>query len=218
MFVKICGITTVDDALLAAGMGADAIGMIFAASPRQVTPAQAGAILEQVPDEVLTVGVFRDHPIDEVIATATGLGLRAVQLHGAETPDDVARVAARIPRVIKVFPAGAPELADAGRYRARLMIDSPSPGSGMVFDWAVLDGTPLRRRFILAGGLDPDNVVEAIHTVRPWGVDLASGVEAAPGRKDGDKLRRFMAAVRAQPDPDPPDHWDTPDNWEENPT
>jgi len=198
MFVKICGITNAEDALLAAGLGADAVGMIFAASSRRIAPGEARDIVRHLPPEVLPVGVFRDESASRVAEIANSLGLRAVQLSGHESAEDTRWLAGRIPTVIKAFAATDKALANHADYGAhRILIDSATPGSGQVFDWAVLEEAPLNRPFILAGGLNPGNVADAIRTVRPWGVDVASGVEASPGKKDPVKLRQFMAAVRA---------------------
>ena len=198
MFVKICGVTSVDDALLAAGMGADAVGMIFAASRRRIAIAEARDIVRRLPPEVTPVGVFRNESPERVAETANSLGLRAVQLHGRESPEDTRWVAARVPIVIRAFAATDPALLNADDYGpVQLLIDSETPGSGEVFDWAILEGAPRDRRFILAGGLDPDNVADAVRAVQPWGVDVATGVEASPGRKDPTKVRQFIAAARS---------------------
>jgi phosphoribosylanthranilate isomerase len=194
MFVKICGITTVEDALLAAGLGADAVGMIFAASSRRITRGEARDIVRRLP----AVGVFRDERRERVVEIANSIGLQAVQLHGHESPEDTRWVAQRVPIVIRAFGAADPALSNLDRYgRPWLMIDSPTPGSGQTFDWSSLDELAITRPFILAGGLHPGNVAEAVATVRPWGIDVASGVEAAPGRKDPARLRQFLAAARA---------------------
>ncbi len=199
MFVKICGITTPDDALLAAGLGTDALGLNFVpASVRLITPRLATDIVRRLPPEVLTVGVFRNERRERVVKIANEVGLRAVQLHGDEPPDDVAWIGERIPNVIRALPAAA-----LGRYDldacgpVRLLVDSPEPGSGKPFDWERLAADPPDRPYLLAGGLDPDNVVDAIKLLRPWGVDLASGVESRPGVKDPVKLQRFIAAARS---------------------
>jgi phosphoribosylanthranilate isomerase len=222
MFVKICGITNIDDALLAAGLGADAVGMIFAASSRRITSGEARDIVRHLPPEVLPVGVFRNERRERVAEIANSLGLRGVQLHGNESPGDTRWLAERIPTVIKAFAATDPALTRADDYGAdRLLIDSATPGSGKLFDWAVLEGAPLNRPFILAGGLDPGNVAGAVLAVQPWGVDVASGVEASPGKKDPAKLRQFIAAARSVPLPDPvldADADDRPFNWEEDAT
>ncbi len=204
MFVKICGITTVDDALLAAGLGADAVGMIFAESSRRITQGEARDIARRLPAEIVSVGVFRNERRERVAELANSIGLRAVQLHGNESPEDVQWVAERVPIVIKVFAASDPTLHRVEEFGPVWpMIDSPTPGSGRAFDWSALEGAWPKRRFILAGGLHAGNVAEAIAAVRPWGVDAASGTEASPGRKDPVKLRQFLAAVReAAPDDD----------------
>jgi phosphoribosylanthranilate isomerase len=220
MFVKICGVTTAEDALLAAGLGADAVGMIFAASPRRITSAEARDIVYRLPPEVLSVGVFRNESVARVAEIANTIGLRAVQLHGNETPEDTRWLATRVPVVIKAFAATDPNLLRAADYGAhRLLIDSATPGSGQVFDWAVLEEAPLNKPFILAGGLDPTNVADAVSAVQPWGVDVASGVEASPGKKDPAKVRRFIAAARAAARDRPADDLDDDDrpfNWEED--
>jgi phosphoribosylanthranilate isomerase len=123
--------------------------------------------------------------------------LRAAQLHGHESDEDSRWVAQRVPVVIKVFPGGDPELAKATHFGADIvMIDSASPGSGEVFDWSLAEGAPSGLRILLAGGLTPENVAEAIDRVRPWGVDVATGVESAPGVKDPTLVRRFVNAAR----------------------
>lgn len=197
VFVKICGITNVEDGLLAAGLGADAVGMIFAASSRRITQGEARDIVRRLPAEVISVGVFRNERRDRVAALANEIGLQAVQLHGNESPDDTRWVAERVPIVIRAFSATDPALSRIDDYgRVWLLVDSASPGSGTTFDWSVLDELALDRPFLLAGGLSPDNVAEAIGTVAPWGVDVSSGVEASPGRKDPVRLRKFLAAAR----------------------
>ena len=197
MFVKICGVTTVDDALLSAGLGADAIGLNFADSPRRIDMEIARQVMDRLPPDVLAIGVFRNQSRDEVIETATSLGIEVVQLHGDETPEDCRWVAERMTGLIRAFGIADPALTGGADYGPhRLLIDSPQPGSGQVFDWSNLDQVLGGRPFILAGGLNPDNVADAIDVARPWGVDVASGVEATPGRKDPGKVRRFIAGAR----------------------
>jgi phosphoribosylanthranilate isomerase len=198
MFVKICGITNEDDALFAVAMGADAVGFIFAPSPRQIAPQQVYDITRRLPPEVLTVGVFRDELPARVVDLALRSGVKAVQLHGRETPEQTAEVAGSIRWVVKAFAATSPELSRADRYGTDLvLVDAPSPGSGKVFDWGLASEVPSNLRLILAGGLDPDNVADAIEVVEPWGVDVSTGVEASPGKKDPSKVRRFIANARA---------------------
>jgi phosphoribosylanthranilate isomerase len=195
--VKIEGITTEDDALLAVAMGADALGFVFAPSKRQVTVTVAADIVKRLPNDVLTIGVFRDETPQRVVETVHRAGLNGAQLHGHESREDTWWVGERIPFVIKAFVAGDRGVADAGGYRSSaILLDAPSPGSGKVFDWRLADGVSDKSRLIIAGGLDPDNVAAAIEATRPWGVDVATGVESSPGRKDPRKLRAFIANAR----------------------
>ncbi|MGQ0617819.1 MAG: phosphoribosylanthranilate isomerase [Acidimicrobiia bacterium] len=198
MFVKICGTTSEEDALLAVAMGADAIGFVFAPSRRQIAPAVARDIARRLPPEVLTVGVFRNEAPQRVLDIARATGLRAVQLHGRETPAETRWVKERTPVVIKAFAAGDPALERADDYGAdAILVDSPTPGSGEVFDWSLAEGAPIGRRVMLAGGLTPDNVADAIIRIRPWGVDVSSGVESFPGHKDPRLVREFIRVARA---------------------
>ncbi len=198
MFVKICGITTEEDALLSVAMGADAVGFVFAPSPRQIAVDHARDIARRLPPEVLTVGVFRDEAPQRVVDLCHRAGLRAAQLHGQEKPEDTAFVRSHVGLVIKAFPAGSAALDRVADWRAdAVMVDSPAPGSGEVFDWSLAEGAPVGRRFILAGGLTPANVADAIEKVHPWGVDVSTGVEASPGHKDPVKVRDFIRTARA---------------------
>jgi phosphoribosylanthranilate isomerase len=217
VFVKICGITSEEDALLAVAMGADAVGFVFAPSTRQLQPVQAYDIVRRLPPDVLTVGVFRDELPQRVVDIVHQVGVRAAQLHGHESVADTAFVRSRVGMVIKAFPAGSPALDHVHEYRAdAVLIDSATPGSGQMFDWALAEGAPLDRRVILAGGLDPGNVAEAIQRVRPWGVDVSTGVESAPGRKDPRKVKDFIERARAAA-PVPYEGDDrTPYDWQED--
>jgi phosphoribosylanthranilate isomerase len=197
MFVKICGTTSEEDALLAVAMGADAVGFIFAPSTRQVAPIVARDIAKRLPPEILTVGVFRDEAASRVVEITEFAGLKAVQLHGKETPEQARWVHQRIPIVIQAFPAGDPAVRKAKTYGVdAVLLDYPTPGSGKVFDWKLCGEAPAGVRMIIAGGLTPDNVGGAVETVQPWGVDVVTGVERAPGRKDPVKVREFIAAAR----------------------
>jgi phosphoribosylanthranilate isomerase len=159
VFVKICGMTSEEDALLATAMGADAVGFTFAPSPRQIAPDLARDIVRRLPPEVLTVGVFRDHAPQRVVEICNTTGIRCAQLHGHETPDQAAYVRERVPLLIQAFAAGDPGLERAYEYPAdAFLIDSHAPGSGEVFDWSLAEGAPQGRRIIVAGGLTPDNV------------------------------------------------------------
>ena len=219
MFVKICGTTSEEDALLAVAMGADALGFIFAPSPRQIAASIAADIAKRLPPEVLTVGVFRNESPERVVEIVNRAGLRAAQLHGAETADQTKWVKERVPFVIRAFAAGSNAVRRADEFGAdAVIIDSPSPGSGEVFDWTLAEA-PSRTRLILAGGLTADNVGAAIEQVRPWGVDVVTGVEAEPGRKDARKLRAFVAAAKeagaSVERRRPPVEGDAPYDWEE---
>ena len=217
MFVKICGTTSEEDALLAVAMGADAVGFIFAPSPRLVAPRVAGEIARRLPPEVITVGVFRDEAPERVVEIVNHNGLRAAQLHGHETAEQVRWVAERVPMTIKAFAAGDARVAGARDYGADVvMVDAASPGSGRVFDWNMVGDVPHGVRLLLAGGLTPDNVAEAIERVRPWGVDVATGVEASPGHKDPRKLRAFVAAAKAAEVPTYEGPDDGPYDWQED--
>ena len=197
-FVKICGITSEDDALLAVAMGADAVGFIFAPSTSQVTVTRARDIAKRLPPHVLTVGVFRNEAPERVVEAVLDAGLGAAQLHGHESSEESAWIAQRIPSVIKAFSAGDPDIDRAAQFgAAAVLVDNITPGSGEVFDWRLLDSGSARTRLILAGGLGPDNVADAIAQVQPWGIDAKSGVEAEPGRKDPMKLRQFVLSARS---------------------
>jgi len=198
MFVKVCGTTNEADALLAVALGADAIGFIFAPSPRQIAPVVAADIVRRLPPEVLTVGVFRDETPNRVCEIIHRVGLGAAQLHGHETATDTRFVRERVPLVMKAFAAGDPALSRAHSYGADIiLLDSPRPGGGEVFDWALIDGVPDGARLVLAGGLNAENVTRAIETAKPFGVDVATGVESSPGQKDAARLRAFIEAARA---------------------
>ena len=209
MFVKICGITSEEDALLAVAMGADALGFVFAPSTRQIAPQRAADIVKRLPAEIVTVGVFRDETRQRVVDVAHGARLRAVQIHGHEPSADSHWIRQRVPLLIKAFSAGDPQLERVDEYAADAVhIDSATPGSGQVFDWSLAEGAPSNRRIIVAGGLTPDNVADAIRVLNPWGVDVSTGVESAPGRKDPRKIRAFVEAAKAAEPPPPPEQGD----------
>jgi len=219
MFVKICGITCAEDALLATALGADGVGFVFAPSGRQVAAPVVEDIVRQLPHEIMTVGVFRDQSREQVVKTVNEIGLRAAQLHGHESPEDCRWVAERVPVTIRALPVSSPDLDRFGEFGADLLLlDSQQPGSGQVFDWALAAETPSGQRVVLAGGLDPGNVGRAIQLLDPFGVDVSSGVEREPGLKDPRLMRAFVEAARAAV----PDQRDTgqrsrqkPFNWED---
>lgn len=198
MFVKVCGTTTEEDALLAVALGADALGFIFAPSPRRIAPVVVSDIVRRLPPGVLTVGVFRDEAPQRIVEIVRKSGLRAAQLHGHESASEARWVRERVPIVIKAFRAGDPAIAQAADYAADvILLDAPEPGSGKVFDWRLVDGVPDGTRVMVAGGLTAANVGEAIAVTRAWGVDVVTGVEQSPGVKHPARLRQFIAAVRA---------------------
>jgi phosphoribosylanthranilate isomerase len=199
MRVKIDGITNVHDALLAARAGVHALGFVFAPSPRQVTPEQAAAIVAVLPPFVQTVGVFVDGNVEAVLDRCP---LDAVQFHGDEPPEALARV--RGVRRIKAFRvADASDLEPLARYvdvADAFLLDARvagiAGGTGQTFPWHLaLEARRWGRPIILAGGLTSENVAAAIETGKPDAVDVSSGVEASPGRKDPDRVCRFLAAA-----------------------
>jgi phosphoribosylanthranilate isomerase len=198
LFVKICGVTSEADALLCVSFGADAVGFIFAPSARQISVQLAGDIAKRLPPEILTVGVFRDEAPQRVVEKVQLAGLGAAQLHGHESSQETAWVRARLPMVIKAFPAGDRTVSRFSQFGADyLLIDGDNPGSGEVFDWRLAEGVADRTRLIVSGGLRPDNVAQVVAHLRPYGVDVDSGVESSPGRKDPLKVHDFIVKARA---------------------
>ncbi len=198
--VKICGITNVADALQAVEAGADALGFIFVPrTPRYVEPAVAAAIIRRLPPFVFPVGVFWDHAPDEVRAIADLCGFGALQFHGDEPPEYVAQFRQRAIKTIKVKDETSLRGLDDYRVSA-FLLDSPVRWSeGEVrptFSWKLARATAQDHRVILSGGLGPETVAEAIRLVRPYGVDVNSGVEAIPGRKDPEKVRAFIRQAK----------------------
>jgi phosphoribosylanthranilate isomerase len=199
--VKICGITNAADAAHAVDAGADAVGVVFAASPRQVTVAQAAAALAEVPPPVARIGVFVDSSAAEVAEAVSACGLTAVQLSGTESPELCEAIA--VP-VLKVVHVGTDfDLGGAESFRgcaAALLLDTyvagKAGGTSQAFDWQRLGAVPGWAPSFIAGGLNPLNVAACIAALRPFGVDVSSGVEASPGVKDPEKITAFIAAVR----------------------
>ena len=197
MFVKICGITNEQDALLAVALGADALGFVFAPSPRQISPALAREIVKRLPPETVTVGVFRNETPSRIIEIVNEARLQGAQLHGHETPAMTAEVATDVRFVIKAVVAGSQDAAHASNFASdAILVDGLHPGSGTSYDWDLLQDIPTNIRLMLSGGLTPENVAAGIAQVRPWGVDVSSGVEKAPGLKDAVKMRHFITNAR----------------------
>lgn len=198
---------------MAVEAGADAVGFVFAPSPRQVTAAQVASITPHLPATVEKIGVFVDATLDEIEATVRTCGLTGVQLHFECDTELTAQLRARLGPELRIlgvvhFNAGATERAFNIALDSNIdamLVDSQTElavgGTGVAFDWATARDTLFKnaegRKHIAAGGLNPDNVATAIARLRPWGVDVVSGVESAPGRKDPVKVRNFVAHARA---------------------
>lgn len=216
-WVKICANTSLEDALLAVEAGADAVGFVFAKSPRRVTVEQVAAIVPALPPSIEKIGVFVDAPLEAIVAAVRACGLTGVQLHSDSGPELPAQLRAELGpavRILRVVHFGPDAVQQAAAYAAdpntdAVLIDSRTAtavgGTGIAFDWEEAGRTlftgEAARKLIVAGGLHPGNVAEAIARLRPRGVDVASGVEAAPGRKDPAKIRAFLTAARACPNP-----------------
>jgi phosphoribosylanthranilate isomerase len=200
--VKICGVTTPEDACLAAELGAHAIGLnFFPESPRSISPFTARNIIRELPPFVASVGVFVNWAPEPVIALSQALRLAAAQLHGDETPQTVAEVARKLPviKALRLEKGGAPLGLPRHRAATAFLLDAVSPGqfggTGCTTDWGQARTLAQSHRVILAGGLTPENIAEAILTVRPFAVDISSGVEALPGKKDAVKLRALFREI-----------------------
>lgn len=197
MFIKICGITNEQDALLAVALGADALGFVFAPSPRQIAPGLARDIVKRLPPEIMTVGVFRNEHPSRVIEIVNESRLQGAQLHGHESIAITDEVAAQVRFVIKAVVAGSADASNADLFSSdAVLVDGLQPGSGTTYDWDLLSQLPDSVHVILSGGLTADNVAIGIEQVRPWGVDVSSGVEKSPGLKDAVKLRHFITNAR----------------------
>lgn len=195
--VKICGITSPEDALTAVEAGADALGFVFyKESPRHIFPEEAARIIRLLPPFVQVVGLFVNEAPEIVNQVSRTCRLGLVQLHGDETPDYCRRIEQRVMKAFRIHSLTC--LDPIADYRlSGCLLDAYSPtafgGTGMSFNWEIAREAITRgHRIVLAGGLTPDNVAEAIRQVRPYGVDVSSGVESAPGKKDTDKVREFI--------------------------
>lgn len=211
MWIKICGNTNLIDAHLAVEAGADAVGFVFAASPRRVSAVEVGAITPHLPDAIEKYGVFVDAGYEEIVRIVTDTGLNGVQLHVNHDPLLPSKLrehfgsSLRILRVVHYAQdfEGQLDVLQKDRAIDAVLVDSRTAtavgGTGVRFDWQTASGSFLHAglRLIAAGGLNVENVAEAIRTLQPWGVDVASGVESAPGRKDPARVKAFVAAARA---------------------
>jgi phosphoribosylanthranilate isomerase len=228
IWIKICANTSLQDALMAADAGADAVGFVFAPSPRRVTVAEVAAITPRLPAAVEKIGVFVDAALEQIVSTVQACGLTGVQLHFDAAHELPARLRERLGPQLRILRVIHFDAENAARHAAQLappvaehaqyshldavLVDSRTAaaagGTGVTFDWEIARKTifqyadaqsdEVKMRLIAAGGLHPANVAEAIAVLRPWGVDVASGVEAAPGSKDPAKVREFVARARAE--------------------
>jgi len=198
--VKICGITNAKDAEIAVEAGADALGFIFVAgTPRYIDPDAARAIVDDLPPLVSPVGVFADHPVAEIERVINRCGFRTVQLHGSEAPEYCRQLTVSVIKTFRVRPGGPPPPFEAYRVHAFLLdtfVEGKLGGTGKTFPLEVASSAKAFGRVIIAGGLTPENVVQVIREVHPYAVDVSSGVESKPGRKDPQKLRDFIARAR----------------------
>lgn len=200
--VKVCGITRTEDAELCASLGAAYLGFIFVpASPRFIAPGAAAKIVRALPKESRPkiVGVFRNATIETIQRVAKDVPLDFVQLHGEESPEDIAAIgvpAIKAVRVGETLPDTAP-FASASHLLFDTLDERRAGGTGRRFDWSLLAGYDRARPFFLAGGITPENAAAAVSAVRPQGIDVSSGVESAPGIKDEEKLRLLFERVRS---------------------
>jgi phosphoribosylanthranilate isomerase len=209
-WIKFCGTTSIEDALASIEAGADALGFIFAPSKRRIAPEKAQAVIEQLPPTVERVGVFLNASPEEISRVAGLVDLTGVQLHGNEVTADVGRALLRNRNSLRIIKTilmgnGIDKIAAAlssGESVYAWLLDSGA-GSGKTFDWqaARTELGSRHDRFIIAGGLTPENVGEAIHLFSPWGVDVVTGIEREPGHKDPKKLKAFVSAVRKAEQP-----------------
>jgi phosphoribosylanthranilate isomerase len=215
LWIKICANTSLSDARVAAEAGADAVGFVFAPSPRRVTLEQVAAIVPHLPPALEKIGVFVDTSFDEITSAVVACGLTGVQLHFDVPAEMPAKLRARFGPGLRILRVVHFDAEDAGQEAAMawdtnvdaILVDSKTAkaigGTGVAYDWALASDTLFQNanvrehRLVAAGGLTPDNVAEAIRTLRSWGVDVVSGVESAPGRKDPARVRAFIANARA---------------------
>ncbi len=212
VWIKICGNTSLEDATLAAEAGADAAGFVFAPSKRRVRIEQVQAITPQLPAHLEKIGVFVDTGFEEIATTVEACGLTGIQLHFDAPPELAARLRSRFGAGVRII--GVTHFGGSQSIRPQVFADpsldatlvdscvsGAAGGTGVAYDWSAAAKTIFQnagaRKCIAAGGLTPENVAQAIRVLRPWGVDVASGVESSPGRKDPARLRAFIAAARA---------------------
>jgi phosphoribosylanthranilate isomerase len=195
--IKICGITKLHDALTAADLGVDAVGFVFVPSKRRISPAKAREIITALPPFITTAGIFMNTPLRQIEEIADYTGIDIIQLHGDETPEYCQQITRRVVKRLAIVPDQNPDhFARIMRiYSVSAWLIDPGAGSGEVFDWRSIQG--IKGRLIIAGGLTPENVRQAIELLSPYGVDVSTGVETIPGEKDYDKLQAFVQEVRS---------------------
>lgn len=197
LFIKLCGLRTEEDVDKAVAAGTDAIGFMFADSPRRVDATTAVRLAARVPAQVLTVGVFRDQSVREVRSLADVTGMRAVQLHGHEGRDCFTELGQEGWTLIRGAPYREPPPRCGELGEDILLLDAPVPGGGVPWDWTRRSFRAPGSKWLLAGGLTPANVAGAIRATRPWGVDVSSGIESTRGVKDPALIEAFITAARA---------------------
>ena len=201
--VKICGLTNLPDAQQAVACGADAVGFVFADSPRKTDADTVKKIMRLIGSRAAGVGVFSDQPADKMLRTAERCGLDILQLHGDETDSVIREVRRRGFQVMKAFrvsKAADVKKADASPADALIfdtLINGRFGGTGRTFDWEVLRGKTIRHPWFVSGGLDPENVKKLLKVLRPYGVDVSSGVESSPGKKDHERVKEFIKNARS---------------------
>lgn len=197
-FIKVCGVTSLEDARCVIAAGADAMGLILTASPRRLSVGAASDLASQTRGSILRVGVFRDNTTEFVCDAADRTGIDVAQIHGVLRDELVGELRDRGVSIIKALGVGTEEFMNFDESRVdAILVDGPSPGSGANHSWDELLERSFRRPFIAAGGLKPDNVVDTLAITGAWGVDVATGVESAPGRKDALRVRDFVANALA---------------------
>jgi phosphoribosylanthranilate isomerase len=200
MNVKICGITNIQDALDAVELGTYALGFIFVkSSPRYISPDSASLIINKLPPTVKPVGVFADTPQKEILSVIKQTGIVCIQLHGNESPQELSGYPVPIFKSFRVgsnFDVSILQQYPASAYLLDTFVDGALGGTGKTFNWQIATAAKSYGAIILAGGLNPDNIVDAVRMVRPYAVDVNSGVESAPGKKDKEKLQQLFTNIR----------------------
>ena len=192
-FIKICGITSVEDASFAVDAGATAIGLVFAQSPRKIDEVKGQEISDYAKDKILRVGVFKDQSDSEVLSFVTQVELDCVQLHSALSTELAGELRRLNVAIIKAMSVGTDEIDNFDEHRVdAVLIDGPAPGSGEDHSWADVQQNHFQRPMIAAGGLNSSNILRIVSSTSAWGVDVSSGCESAPGKKDQLKVQEFV--------------------------